>query len=204
MQYFSNAHEAKEFLVAQIVNEAQSEGAPLSEIERKMLFFTESGRTLPDMADVYDKFDEEYDQDEYEAKIAKLVRSAVSRVKKASGEEYDRWWDAIHILKTEDHYISVLISRANLRLRGDLLKLWGSALAIVSVVLLFSFLSTEYNIDWSKYFPNHDALQRLIWGTLACLAALYIAARLLFGARVDDWIFNSISRRFQKQDKPKR
>jgi hypothetical protein len=85
-----------------------------------------------------------------------------------------------------------------------LLKLWGSALAIVSVVLLFSFLSTEYNIDWSKYFPNHDALQRLIWGTLACLAALYIAARLLFGARVDDWIFNSISRRFQKQDKPKK
>ena len=44
-----DAHEAKESLISKIVAEAQRENAPLSEIERKMLYFTESGWTLPDI-----------------------------------------------------------------------------------------------------------------------------------------------------------
>ena len=47
-----DAREAKEFLISKIVAEAQRENAPLSETERKMLYFTESGWTLPDIAQV--------------------------------------------------------------------------------------------------------------------------------------------------------
>lgn len=43
MMAFHNAREAKEFLISKIVAEAQLEGIPLSEIERKMLYFSESG-----------------------------------------------------------------------------------------------------------------------------------------------------------------
>ena len=61
MQTFSTPREAKEFLVSRIVAEAQREGVPLSEIERKMLYFSETGWTLPDMMEVDEAFDRDYD-----------------------------------------------------------------------------------------------------------------------------------------------
>jgi hypothetical protein len=60
---FHSGREAKGFLISQIVAEAQSENVLLSEVERKMLYFTESGWTLPDMMKVSENFDREYDQD---------------------------------------------------------------------------------------------------------------------------------------------
>jgi hypothetical protein len=44
MSHFASVHDAKEFLVGQIVEEAHVEGVPLSEIERKMLYFSEADR----------------------------------------------------------------------------------------------------------------------------------------------------------------
>src|SRR5437762_3834413 len=71
-----DAREAKEFLISKIVAEAQRENAPLSETERKMLYFTESGWTLPDITQVNEQFDREYNQDEYEKKIARIIGRA--------------------------------------------------------------------------------------------------------------------------------
>jgi hypothetical protein len=48
----NSAREAKEFLASQIAEEAQREQVPFSEIERKMLHFSETGWTLPDIMDV--------------------------------------------------------------------------------------------------------------------------------------------------------
>jgi hypothetical protein len=79
MKAFHGGREAKEFLISEIVAEAQRENVPLSEVERKMLYFTESGWTLPDIMEVSDNFDREYDQDKYERKIAKLVTQADRR-----------------------------------------------------------------------------------------------------------------------------
>src|SRR5207247_10799973 len=95
--------------------EAQRENVPLSEVERKMLYFTESGWTLPDIMKVSEDFDREYDQAKYEQKIAKLVTKANRRIRKGSREDYDRWWAAIRFLQREDHYISVMIRLAGLR-----------------------------------------------------------------------------------------
>jgi len=47
MKAFHSGREAKEFLIGELVGEAQRENMPLSEVERKMLYFTESGWTLP-------------------------------------------------------------------------------------------------------------------------------------------------------------
>jgi hypothetical protein len=77
MQAFHSGHEAKEFLISKIVTEAQSENVPLSEVERKMLYYTESAWTLPDMTEVAEEFDSEYDQSKYEKKIARLVGNQV-------------------------------------------------------------------------------------------------------------------------------
>jgi hypothetical protein len=43
MKAFRSGREAKEFLISKIVAEARGENASLSEVERKMLYFTESG-----------------------------------------------------------------------------------------------------------------------------------------------------------------
>src|SRR5277367_4567994 len=48
--------EAKVFLASRITEEAERQGAPLSETERKMLYFSPTGWTLEDMATVKEAF----------------------------------------------------------------------------------------------------------------------------------------------------
>jgi hypothetical protein len=123
MDAFNSAREAKEFLVGEIVSEAQRESIPLSEVERKMLYFTETGWTLPDIMEVAENFDREYDQNEYEEKIAKLVANADRHVRNSSSDDYNRWRAAIRFLEREDHYILVMIRMAGLRSGGFAAKL---------------------------------------------------------------------------------
>src|SRR5579864_4782799 len=117
MTAFQSARDAKEFLIARIVEEARRENIPLSEVERKMLYFSETHWTLPDIASVSEEFDREYKQDEYEEKITRLVKEASIHDRRESAEQYDLWSDAIRLLKKEDHYILVMIDRAGLRTR---------------------------------------------------------------------------------------
>jgi len=112
MTRFASAREAKEFLVARIAEEAQREGSPLSEVERKMLYFTETAWTLPDIMEVNDQFDREYDAAEYEKKIADLIRNARKRARKEGRPEFDAWSGAIRILSKEDHYLLVMLDEA--------------------------------------------------------------------------------------------
>jgi hypothetical protein len=67
---------AKQFLISRVVDEAKVEGVPLSEVETKMLYFTEVHPSLPDMYEVNAEFERSYDSDEYEAKIASLLKKA--------------------------------------------------------------------------------------------------------------------------------
>ena len=115
MGYFQSAREAKEFLVSRIVEEARRENTPLSEVERKMLYFSETYWTLPDIASVSEEFDREYNQGEYERKITRLVKEAAIHDQQQSSKQYDSWSDAIRLLKKEDHYILVVIDSAGLR-----------------------------------------------------------------------------------------
>jgi hypothetical protein len=143
MDRVHDAREAKEFLISKIVAEAQRENAPLSETERKMLYFTESGWTLPDIAQVSDQFDGEFDQDDYEKKIARIIAKAYKHILHDSRDEYDKWWNAVRFLRREDHYISVLIGLAGLRPRWDQWKLLAAGLAIVACILVWIILSNK-------------------------------------------------------------
>ncbi len=69
MKEFHSGREAKEFLISRIVLEAQRENIPLSEVERKMLYFTESGWTLPDMTAVSEDFDRDYSRKNMKRKL---------------------------------------------------------------------------------------------------------------------------------------
>ncbi len=183
MKAFRSGRQAKEFLISRIVAEAQRENVPLSEIERKMLYFSESGWTLPDMTAVYEEFDREYDQDEYEKKIARLIVVADRHARKESRGEYDAWWAAVRFLKGEDHYISVMIGIAGLRPAGDQLKLLGAGLGIVVCMLLAEFLSVKYKVYLSRHTPSVGGRTFYILESLVTVVIACLLFRLMFGRK---------------------
>ena len=194
MDRFSDAREAKEFLVSRIVQEAQQEGVPLSEVERKMLYFSETAWSLPGIMDVSDEFDRTCDQGEYEKKIADLVRNAGKRAQKNNREEYAGWCDAIRVLRREDHYILVMIRRAGLRPPGDGLKLWGTGIAIVMVFFLATFISVKFNINIDKYVPSRDTFYFYVWAAVALAVVGYVLLRVFVGAKRTDELVNRLLR----------
>ncbi|HTU32389.1 MAG TPA: hypothetical protein VMF66_01150 [Candidatus Acidoferrum sp.] len=174
--HFPSALEAKEFLVSRIVAEAQHENVPLSEIERKMLYFSETAWTLPDIMEVNDEFDREYDQNGYEKKVAGLIRNAHKHDLSEGDEWRDLWSDAIRTLGKEDHYILVMVRQAGVRLprpRGDLLKLWATGCAIVGSVLVFTLIDAKYNIEWGQ----------LAWLIAVSLVLAYGLALIFVGSK---------------------
>ncbi len=199
MNPFHTAREAKEFLISRIVEETQRENIVLSETERKMLYFSETAWTLPEMATVSDEFDSTFDRRDYEKKIARLIRNAAQYARRQSPADYEVWWEAIRRLKTEDHYILVMIRQAGLRPRGDLLKLWGTGAAFVIIFIAFLFLSfflsDKYGIDFGKYVPSRDALALYVWATMFLALITYSFLRFVLGAkRVDDWVFGLLQK----------
>ena len=195
MSQFHSAREAKEFLVSQIVGEAQRENIVLSEPERKMLYFSESGWTLPDSSTVADEFDGSYNYRDYEKKIAILFRRAAKHARKESAQEYDVLWQAIRRLRREDHYLNVIIKQAGVRPRGDLLRLWGAGVGIVAIFLAWIILSIKYGIEPARYLPSRGTVTLYVWATLFVLAIVYSSLRLLLGQkRVDDFVFGIVER----------
>ncbi len=110
---FATGREAKEYLVGRIVEEARREDIPLSEIETKMLYFSETAWTLPNMLEVNRTFESEYDDGEYERKIAGLVRGLRTEASERNTNELVAWDEAVRILSSEDHYLLVLIGIAD-------------------------------------------------------------------------------------------
>jgi len=103
---------AKQFLISKVVEEAEVEHVSLSEIEKKMLHFTEVHPSLPDIYEVNQEFERSYDSDEYEAKVAGLLKKARDRNRQESSSSEQQWKDALDALKNEDHYILVIVDQA--------------------------------------------------------------------------------------------
>jgi hypothetical protein len=152
MNRFADARAAKEFLISRIVAEAKRENVPLSEIELKMLYFSETGWTLPDIMEVNDKFDSEYDQTEYEEKISGLARNEAKRLRKDNPVDFEDWISAVRKLKTEDHYISVMVDAGVGRAEvstGSISDNWKTIMLLVVVacfLVAFVPVLTRYGI----------------------------------------------------------
>jgi hypothetical protein len=56
-----NSADAKQFLIGRVIEEAELQQVSLSEVERKMLYFTEVSPSLPDIYDVNAEFERNYD-----------------------------------------------------------------------------------------------------------------------------------------------
>jgi len=121
---FNTEAEAKQFLADRIIAEALLQDAPLSDAERRLLYFSE---TFGDPSPVPDQG---IDQSAYERKIRRLVRSAKPKA------ESDGWNEAVRMLREQDHYLLILIDSIGYEKR--LLKL--AAVCVVSAFALSAFL----------------------------------------------------------------
>ena len=104
-----NTKEAKDFLAEQAAQQAALDHTPLSDLERRMMYFTESDpASCGDPIGLNEEFEEKYDSAEYEAKMSRLLHHAYKRLKAENPGGKLRWDEAISTLEKGDHYVLVL------------------------------------------------------------------------------------------------
>ncbi len=107
--------EAKDFLVKQAVGQARLEDVPLSDLERRMMYFTEGPDAVEDPVSLNEEFEKKYDTTRYETKVTRLLGNAYKRLKTESPASITEWDKAIETLQQGDHYLLVLTGSGSLR-----------------------------------------------------------------------------------------
>jgi hypothetical protein len=177
--------EAKDFLVAQTAEQAALEGVPLSDLEKRMMYFTESSDTVEDPVKLYEEFEAQYDSDEYESKISKLLHHAYARLKKESDDARAHWDDAIKSLRRGDHYLLVMwdLVPSDERPRWDTLKLLAASLGVIAVMFIVVFIATKLEPQWrwlQEKIPNPNS--HVMFGIFITI----VLAGFFFPRRVGD------------------
>ena len=97
------------FWYREIASQAQFEGIPLTEIERKELYFS---KAAPETAEIHAEFERNYNRYDYEKKITALIRTARKRDLKANEENEELWKKALQALSDGDQYLAELVREA--------------------------------------------------------------------------------------------
>jgi hypothetical protein len=171
-------HEAKDFLVQQTAEQALLEGVPLSDLQKRMMYFTEGKEATEDPIELNDEFEAQHNTAEYEAKISRLLHHAYSRVKKENPETARVWDESIRLLRKGDHYILVLWDQSPERPPYDFLRLAGASILLCAVIFGFIVLAVHYH--WTTGPKTHGSapvwIQRLL---LAATVGAYVYSVIL-------------------------
>ena len=103
-----NSEQAKDFLVQHAKEQVQLDGISFSELEARMMYFTESDDSCENPLELNEEFEAKYDTAEYEAKVSRLLHRAYNRLKDEDSEKSRNWNLAIRTLRKGDHYLLVL------------------------------------------------------------------------------------------------
>ena len=109
---FTSQGQAKRFFVDRIVAQAATDGIPLSEAERQMLGFSESDPEYVVDPALVDRLEREISDDDYEAKVADLIRRAWKHDVESDPNARETYREALAVLNESDHYILIMIDRA--------------------------------------------------------------------------------------------
>jgi hypothetical protein len=103
-----NSKQAKDFLVQQASEQAALENLPLSDLEKRMMYFTESDPSSCDKPlELNDEFEAQYDTAQYETMVSGFLQRAYDRLHGTRGEL--TWEQAVGELRKGDHYLLVLL-----------------------------------------------------------------------------------------------
>jgi hypothetical protein len=182
--------EAKDFLVQQTAEQAQREGIPLSELEKRMMYFTEGPDASEDPAALNEEFEAQYNTSEYETKISRLMAHAYRRLKKENPETARSWNVAIRELRKGDHYILVMWSSLASATSAPW-RFWKSMGASLILVVLMVALSVFFgvsgtsNLRGNGFHGMHSSLPA--WFQRSVLA-------VLLGGYIYSLFYSSIKR----------
>jgi len=164
-----NTKQAKDFLVEQAAEQAAIEGVPLADLEKRMMYFTESDpASCPDPIALNGEFEAQFEMPEYESKISELFENAQKRLQKEDPESARHWDQAVGELMRGDHYLLVLLGASGMpaalkRPKHDFLKLVGTAMLVTTGFVLASFMAARFNLE-SRYVSGLlVALLILVW-----------------------------------------
>jgi hypothetical protein len=156
-EHFADSMQAKGFLVSRIVEEAHRQNQPLSDLEEKMLYFSETCPTLSNTMEIAERFEEEIDSGKYEDRICRLAKSAYRHDSQESPENTRLWKEAIRVLKEEDHYILVMLRSLETSsfppkatTNKDQWRLLGYGLLTASLMALFAVPILIYDKNFPK------------------------------------------------------
>jgi len=172
---FADSQAALEFLVSRIAAEARREKVPLSDVERDMLYFSETHWTLPNI-EVNEQFDAEYDQDEYEEKIARLIRNARDHARKENPVEFEGWSNAVKALKHEDRYLLVMVASAGAWSSGSGNR-WAAALTAALA------LGIVFYIEKPVFVAGSSSVTLMVCALILVPLVTYVLVRSLLGRR---------------------
>lgn len=106
-----DSREAKDFLVQQASEQAALEQVTLSDLEKRMMYFTESDpASCIDPLKLNEEFESAYDTADYEAKTSGLLSHAQDRLTREEPAKMRRWEEAVGALRQGDHYLLVLLN----------------------------------------------------------------------------------------------
>ena len=195
MSTFADEREAKQFAVQLILSEAEREGISLSEIERKMLYFSETGWTSPDMAETAQHFENECDSEQYETKIRALTKRLQRRLQLHDRQTLQLYSVALRMLGEGDHYLLVLTNVSTRRPPHDALKLCITALVIVLIGGGIMALLPEH----SAGLLAREKLAFWVWSVAALAVVLFFLLSLTIGRqRINDLLATFISKIFRE------
>jgi hypothetical protein len=176
-----NTKAAKDYLVQQTVEQAALEHVPLTDLETRMMYFTESDpASCADPIALNDEFEQEYDTPEYEAKMSRLLHHAYKRLKREDPERTRQWNAAIRVLERGDHYILVLWDSepSSDHPVRDFFKPFGIGLLIAVGLTIAIVVADKYNVDldrYRKYSPVLVVLLVLLVGAVPAILRVLFA-----------------------------
>ncbi len=150
-----NTKQAKDFLVEQATEQAALEHLPLSDIEKRMMYFTESDPlSCPDPFALNDEFEAQYDSPEYEDQDVRAFFNTLTagwkqKTPKESACGTNPFANFGREITTFSSY-GMLRRPASIRTR-DNFKLIGIGLFIAMGFGIAAFVAVKYNFDVERY-----------------------------------------------------
>jgi hypothetical protein len=168
--------EAKDFLARQAVEQARLEGVPFSDLEKRMMYFTETGECPEDPIALNEEFEKEYETDEYERRVKKLLANARRRLKEERSPAVAEWEESLKVLDQTDDYILILCDRSPLARFGN-----REALpSVLFFVFRLGLLVLAAYVAWKAlvfFLKVTDISGASLFGLIFVIALLAVAIR---------------------------
>jgi hypothetical protein len=133
--------EAKAWIIRQILAEAAFDKVPLDPLEQRMLEYSETAGTPPDLVELNEAFDRKHNQDDYEQKIASIIRRLLANLNADGPDALTPWYEAVRAISNEDHYLMVMVNQANAAPKGQRQPFDRTRLVLTAAgILLFAVL----------------------------------------------------------------